>query len=340
MLEEGLEGILHFDSKVFKTLGLLLFKPGALTKRFLEGHRVPYVPPIRLYVFISFLFFLVLSLQGGSHGSRKPFSQEVAEDIEKAKASGKAGHVEVLPGIIIDTKPDTSLLEMVARPLRQRARQGDKEAARQLAALDTAKQVLASKKKRRKRYPDSGPKLFVLGFDMSKINFAKLPPNMSAAQVDSVIRSARGEPTSLSRLAVRRAARWHDITREELVHQVLRAASIMMFLLMPLAALLLKGFYFRQGRYYISHLVFTVHLHCFAFIVLLLGSVFARVPRLGDLLSLLPLLSGIYFVAALRTFYGQSLSRTLGKSVLLGLSYLLVLSFSMAAVATMGALVF
>ena len=65
VLEEFLEGIFHFDGKVFRTAGLLLFKPGELTRRFLAGHRVPYVPPIRLYVFISFVFFLLLGTQLG-----------------------------------------------------------------------------------------------------------------------------------------------------------------------------------------------------------------------------------------------------------------------------------
>lgn len=113
----------------------------------------------------------------------------------------------------------------------------------------------------------------------------------------------------------------------------------MMFLLMPLAALLLKGAYFRQHRYYLSHLIFTVHLHCFAFIMLLLGSVSVQVPRLNELTGLL-LLVAIYFVVALVRFYGQSLRRTLAKAAPLGVSYLLVLGFSMVAMVTVGALMF
>ena len=119
--EEFLEGIFHFDGKVFRTAGLLLFKPGELTRRFLAGHRVPYVPPIRLYVFISFVFFFVLSLQGG-HGSGKPMREEVAKSLKEARASGKAGHVEVLPGVVIDTAPDTAALHRAARRLREQAR--------------------------------------------------------------------------------------------------------------------------------------------------------------------------------------------------------------------------
>jgi hypothetical protein len=64
---EALEGIIHFDSKSFRTIGLLLFKPGCLTNEFKAGKRMSYVPPIRLYIFLSFIFFLSLSLLSGKH---------------------------------------------------------------------------------------------------------------------------------------------------------------------------------------------------------------------------------------------------------------------------------
>ncbi|MCR5887866.1 DUF3667 domain-containing protein [Hymenobacter sp. J193] len=70
VLEETLEGIFHFDSKVFRTAGLLLFRPGQLTRRFMQGHRVGYVPPIRLYVFISFVFFLFSPCLAATPGKR------------------------------------------------------------------------------------------------------------------------------------------------------------------------------------------------------------------------------------------------------------------------------
>lgn len=54
---ELLEGTLHFDTKIIHTLKLLLFKPGQLTEQFVQNKRAAYVPPIRLYVFISFIFF-------------------------------------------------------------------------------------------------------------------------------------------------------------------------------------------------------------------------------------------------------------------------------------------
>jgi hypothetical protein len=79
-IEEFLEGILHFDSKVWHTLKTLFFYPGKITNDFLEGKRVSFVPPIRLYVFFSFIFFLTLSLVFNHKDEDKKLTQIIAEE--------------------------------------------------------------------------------------------------------------------------------------------------------------------------------------------------------------------------------------------------------------------
>jgi hypothetical protein len=61
-LEEALEGIFHFDTKSVRTIQALAFKPGLVTSEYIKGKRARYVAPVKLYIFISFLFFLLLSL--------------------------------------------------------------------------------------------------------------------------------------------------------------------------------------------------------------------------------------------------------------------------------------
>jgi hypothetical protein len=62
LLHEAVDELGHFDSKLLRTVKLLLFRPGALTREFLDGKRVCYVSPIRLYLICSLLFFGVMSL--------------------------------------------------------------------------------------------------------------------------------------------------------------------------------------------------------------------------------------------------------------------------------------
>ncbi|WP_419943459.1 DUF3667 domain-containing protein [Candidatus Palauibacter sp.] len=61
---EFLREMFELDSRLFRTLKLLLFRPGSLTREFSRNRRVSFVSPVRLYIFASFAFFLLLSLVG------------------------------------------------------------------------------------------------------------------------------------------------------------------------------------------------------------------------------------------------------------------------------------
>ena len=52
--------ITHFDAKIFTTLKDLLFHPGFLTREYIAGKRARYLHPVRMYVFISAVFFLAI----------------------------------------------------------------------------------------------------------------------------------------------------------------------------------------------------------------------------------------------------------------------------------------
>jgi len=61
---EAFESLTHADSRLWRTLWLLLSKPGFLTNEFFEGRRARYLPPFRLYIVMSVLLFLVITLIG------------------------------------------------------------------------------------------------------------------------------------------------------------------------------------------------------------------------------------------------------------------------------------
>ncbi|TLY63744.1 MAG: DUF3667 domain-containing protein [Gammaproteobacteria bacterium] len=62
------EDLTHADSRLWRTLTALLFKPGYLTREFLAGRRARYLPPVRLYLVLSVVFFLGAS---ATHGERQ-----------------------------------------------------------------------------------------------------------------------------------------------------------------------------------------------------------------------------------------------------------------------------
>jgi Protein of unknown function (DUF3667) len=58
-LSEATEVVTHADSRLWRTLSPLLFRPGFLTRQFLRGRRARYLPPFRLYIVASVIFFLI-----------------------------------------------------------------------------------------------------------------------------------------------------------------------------------------------------------------------------------------------------------------------------------------
>jgi len=73
--------LIHFDGKFFSTLKYLLFKPGYLPAEHLRGRRADYLHPIRLYIFTSAFFFLIMFSFYGEHKNTKKTYKEKVESI-------------------------------------------------------------------------------------------------------------------------------------------------------------------------------------------------------------------------------------------------------------------
>ena len=58
---EVIEGLFHFETKFLTTVKTVFTKPGQITKDFVNGKRARFVPPLRLYFFVAFFFFLYLN---------------------------------------------------------------------------------------------------------------------------------------------------------------------------------------------------------------------------------------------------------------------------------------
>lgn len=85
IMEDALEGALHFDGKFFRSARFIFTRPGFLTKEFRAGRRERYMHPVRLYVFASFLFFAASVLLGHNRASGGA-SKAAASDSSAASA--------------------------------------------------------------------------------------------------------------------------------------------------------------------------------------------------------------------------------------------------------------
>lgn len=59
-----IHGVLHLDGKLWDTLPLLIFRPGELTRRYIDGERVKFVSPMSMFLFTVFAMFAVFQIAG------------------------------------------------------------------------------------------------------------------------------------------------------------------------------------------------------------------------------------------------------------------------------------
>lgn len=100
----------------------------------------------------------------------------------------------------------------------------------------------------------------------------------------------------------------------------------LLFFLLPMAALLLKILYIRRNRFYIDHLVHTLHLHSFIFLLLSISSLIHLLGATAMTINIAVLLMIIYFFISMKNVYGQSKLKTFFKGVLFSFSYLICLA--------------
>ncbi|HEX8381014.1 MAG TPA: DUF3667 domain-containing protein [Allosphingosinicella sp.] len=109
--------VLHFDGKLWRTLPLLAWRPGELTRRYVAGQRASFVSPMALFLFSVFLMFAVFSTIGGPVGNGSSAGNEETPAQERAQlrqefAQERAATLRKLDGL----RAERSRLAAARRP--------------------------------------------------------------------------------------------------------------------------------------------------------------------------------------------------------------------------------
>jgi quinol monooxygenase YgiN len=94
LVKEASEILTSLDSRLWRTLGQLVFHPGRLTRDYLLGKRARYIPALRLFLGLSLLFFFLFSLNTrfevtpGGEGDDGDIGMQIQVGEEPEKADG------------------------------------------------------------------------------------------------------------------------------------------------------------------------------------------------------------------------------------------------------------
>lgn len=306
--------VTHFDGKFFSTLKYLLFRPGFLSQEYLKGRRITYLHPIRMYVFTSAIFFLILF----------SFYQEASESVVKISANEKttAGLIKELEGIkkklnkSIGLLTDSTELRTEGVEIKKKIEQLDQD-IKTLKKDSTQRDKLSSLKEEDNNFDFTG-------HDYDGIKTVK--------DYDSIQNALPFNKRT--NFFIARFQRQYLMLQEKYDHdnKAMNHAIIeklrhlfpqMLFVSLPFFAFFLTLLHFRRkDLFYVNHTVFTIHLYCATFILILIslwmGSILSWFHLKSEISNvIIGFLIFFYWYKAFRNFYSQSRKKTILKYVLL-----------------------
>ena len=93
--EELLHGVMHFDGRVWRTLPLLAFRPGRLTREWVHGRRTRYVSPLAMFLFTMFVLFMGMSYFPAKGGERSIVGQQALATADLARKNTEVVNAEI-----------------------------------------------------------------------------------------------------------------------------------------------------------------------------------------------------------------------------------------------------
>jgi hypothetical protein len=294
-----LENLFHFEGKFFVTVAWLLAKPGRITREFIAGRRASQLNPLRFYIFVSVLFFLGVSLLNHGHLVDIPRKQVDALQLDLTKQVKEA---KDLTTDFTDAEK-TELLRRVTEAATTDGKFNRDAAIAAIRAARAAHPAAAAK--------ESAP----LPGKAGKYGSTKVRIDRSSWLGERLARKLGSGELTISDI-------WDAIE-----HRI----PTLLFLGVPLFALLLKLLYLRSGKFYVEHLIFSLHLHTWLFLVFMLGNGYLKLASLGagwiETMAAwaLTLWALWYVFRSFRVVYGQSRPKTAVKIALLGMVHFFVL---------------
>ena len=291
-----------FDARFLKSFFPLMFKPGYLARRFLEGKRLLYLHPAQMYLFVSVIFFFVFSFTISDWSKEADKLNErivTSETINKiSEESQRAMDSIQKEEILNQLKQNKNILGLSDKDLKE------------------TDSMLSAKK---------GPNIKTSwGFDKDKIDSL-----VAAGADDKVIYKEMGLKDDAGYFEKRMYSGVLNLVKGSGAGSILQrafdAVPIAMFFLLPLFAFLLKIFYFKSGRY-AHHLVFSFYFFSFLFTLfaLLLGVNRFVFPIPVWISTLIVLSVFIYFYLSLLNFYKRNWFTTLLKSGVITFVFMLM----------------
>jgi len=333
LLFDVLDGVLGVDGKLWRTLPKLMFRPGYLTRHYLEGVRARYVQPFRLLLAASVIFFFVFwsglgDLGGLFSADDQADSEQILEQLSSTEEQLRESDPEAADEI--------ARIQAALGDREREQRDTDEEVPTdQLSAEERA--VLREQRIEGMRY-------FLVPEDYASPTADAAQDTVTRMGDENVVIPGLGQfeltganelPLSVRRIManqleviIRDPSRWLDAIQQETTYLIIA--------LLPIHALILAfGQIWRRGFYFYDHLIASLHFHAFIFVLLTLLNLLGGVLNAWGVLIFI-VWSNFYVYRMHRVVYEHGRIMSVLRTLSLDFTYAIVLVFALLALIIVG----
>jgi len=285
---EFFASIFSYDSRLTNTIVALLFKPGFVSKEYIEGKRVRYANPFRFYLSVSILFFIV-------SGLFIDFDTLISKSKDDEKDKNKKEFVTISNGDEDPKTPKDSI------PIKTKEHIYFSE-----VQLDTMGMFSAIQSR----------------WETYKSHYNKTKQINASIALDSLAH----DKNSYTKYLYKRSFRAKSLNENpmELLKFVFNKLPFIIFFFLPFFALTIWLVYIRRPFNYMEHLVFIFHTQTMFFILMGIAILIDQITGSEITSSICMLVFLFYLYKAMRKFYKQGRAKTIVKFLLVNVLFFIL----------------
>lgn len=296
---EFFSGLFAYDSRFQRTLRVLLFSPGKISKDYINGKRMCYANPFRFYLSASIIFFLIWSFTN-SFDNIQPISDnaEIAEQLQQDSLNTE------MPNIV-PTPVGEMNLDSIIKAQNENKAKSYKEFYVPPQELDTM------------TYLDAGNK---------KLNiYSRFYKETTIRDAEAAMDSLAYPQTTYNHWLYKKAVDWNTVKDNPglFFNYFVNKLPFIIFFYLPVFALFIWLLYLRRPFNYMEHLIFAFHVQTTFFIVYALALLVDYLLE-NWAFTIANTVFIFYLYKAMRNFYGQGRVKTIVKFILLNLIFFIL----------------
>lgn len=314
---EFFSGLFNYDSRFQRTLRVLLFKPGKISKDYINGKRMRYANPFRFYLSASIIFFLIAGLSNRFEGVNFAEQEEGFEKQvnEISQDSILKSELKEIPAIKKNNIAVDSIFQNVSVN-RDTIQETYQDIYFSQAQLDTMS------------FPERTAKKLAVFYRYFK---EKKTPN-----AELVLEDLKYENTNWNQWLYRKAVKFDLFYNNPklFADYFTNKLPFIIFFYLPIFALFIWLIYIRRPFNYMEHLIFAFHVQTTLFVLYIIGYSVDYILQTDWGFTLSNTLFVFYLYKSMRNFYEQGRVKTILKFIILNFIF-----FTLATIATIIAVI-